>query len=78
MEVTEQLSGVIDAMAADNYELRVVDAGSDALELAIEAREGACEDCLASPPVFATIVSGALGGRYRPEQIRIAYPVEAG
>lgn len=74
MQATEALAGIINAMRADSYEVVVVDATPDALSVSIEARDGACEDCLAPAPIMTTMISTALGGQYRPEQIKIAYP----
>lgn len=74
MQATEALAGIIDAMRADNYEVVVVDASPETLSVSIEAREGACEDCLSPPSIMTTVMSTALGGAYRPEQIAIAYP----
>ena len=74
MQATEALGGIIDAMRADNYEVTVQDASPETLSVSIEARDGACEDCLAPPSIMTTVISTALGGQYRPEQIKIAYP----
>jgi len=75
LQVSEALAGIISAMRADSYEISVVDVRPDRLALAISADEGACEDCLSPPAVMAQVISGALAGRYTPEQIDIAYPV---
>lgn len=74
MQVTEQLTGIIDAMRADSYEVSVLDATPSRLTLSIDALDGACEDCLAPHGVLTQVVSGALAGRYAPEQIEISYP----
>lgn len=74
LEATESLAGIIDAMKTDSYEVEVLEAGTDNLSLSIAALDGACEDCLSPHAVMAGVISGALGGRYTPEQIRITYP----
>ena len=74
MEATEQLAGIIDAMRADSYGVEVVEADASHLSLRIDALDGACEDCLSPHVVMAGVISGALGGRYTPDQIQIAYP----
>lgn len=74
MQATEALAGIIDAMSADSYDVVVEGATSDELSVSIAARDGACEDCLAPPSIMTTVISTALDGRYRPEQIKIAYP----
>lgn len=74
IEIDEQLAGIVSAMRADSYEVDVVGVQPDGLSLRITALDGACEDCLSPHAVMAGVVSGALGGRYTPEQIRIAYP----
>lgn len=77
MQATEALAGIIDAMRADSYQVVVVAATPDALSVSIEALDGACEDCLAPAPIMTTVLSTALAGQYRPDQIQIAYPAEA-
>jgi Fe-S cluster biogenesis protein NfuA len=76
LEVSENLAGVISAMRADSYDFEIVEVDPDGLTLRIIALNGACDDCLAPPAVMAGVVSGALSGRYTPEQIQIAYPSE--
>lgn len=73
-EVAQALDGIVSAMRADRYELEVLDASKDSLSLRIRALDGACDDCLAPEPVMATVLSGALNGRYAPEAIHITYP----
>lgn len=76
LEVSESLAGVISAMRADSYEVKIIDVDPDGLGLRIVALDGACDDCLSPPAIMAGLVSGALAGRYTPEQIKIAYPSE--
>lgn len=71
-----QLTGLREALAADGYALVVTDE-SDALSLRIDAGEDACVDCLVPREIMAPMISTAVGGRYRPEQIEIAYPADA-
>ncbi len=71
-----ELAGIADALRADGYELQVTDA-SETLSLRITALEDACEDCLVPREIMAPMISAAMGGRYVPEQIQIAYPADA-
>ena len=72
-DTAQQLAGIVAALEADGYALAITDA-SETLSLRITALEGACEDCLVPPEIMAPVISAALGGRYRPEQIRLTYP----
>lgn len=72
----EELAGIAEALRADGYELAVTDA-SETLSLQITALEDACEDCLVPAEIMAPMISAAIGGRYAPEQIRLAYPRDA-
>ena len=75
-EITGQLSGLREALAADGYSL-VVTGESDTLSLRIDAGDDACVDCLVPREIMAPMISTAVGGRYRPEQILIAYPADS-
>jgi hypothetical protein len=67
------VDGIAEALRADGYELEVKDE-SATLSLKITALPDACEDCLVPREIMAPMISAALGGRYRAEQIEIEYP----
>ena len=73
MDVFPALEGIRQALEADGYRLDVVDAGQ-VLRLRVVALPDACEDCLSPPGVMAAMVSGALDGRWAPEQIEVELP----
>lgn len=77
MEVSDELAGIISAMRADSYDVAVEEVTPERVVLRIDALEGACDDCLSPPSVMAGLVSGALNGRYVPDQITIHYPGSA-
>jgi hypothetical protein len=72
-DVSAGLDGIRKGLEADGYGLEVVGA-ADVLAIRIVATEDACEDCLVSREVMARMMSGALGGRWAPEQIEIELP----
>jgi Fe-S cluster biogenesis protein NfuA len=76
LEVSENLAGLISAMRVDSYDVEIVEVDPGGVALRIVALDGACEDCLSPPRVMAGLVSGALSGRYTPDQIQISYPTE--
>jgi hypothetical protein len=75
-ELQGQLAGLRQALEADGYSLVVTDE-ADTLSLRIDAGADACVDCLVPREIMAPMVSTAVGGRYLPEQIEIAYPTDS-
>jgi hypothetical protein len=72
-DVSVALDGIRKGLEADGYGLEVVDV-SDTLAIRIVALDDACEDCLVSREVMALMMSGALDGRWAPQQIEIELP----
>lgn len=67
------LDGIRGGLEADGYGLEVVGA-AERLSVRIVATADACADCLASREILARMISGALEGRWAPEQIEIELP----
>jgi hypothetical protein len=73
VDVAPALAGIREALECDGYGLEVVEV-AQMLHLRVVALTDACEDCLVPAGVMAAMVSGALDGRWAPEQIEVELP----
>jgi hypothetical protein len=73
-DVQASLAPIAQGLGADGYELEVLKASEDALELRVVALENACGECLVPPDAMAQVISVSLKQLYGPGDIRIEYP----
>jgi hypothetical protein len=73
-EVDKALETFRESFRADGYEIHVASVVGNRIELKIEAREGACEDCLVPEALMVPMVAASLPPELRSAQIHIAYP----
>lgn len=72
--VREAISGLTRAFMNDGYDLRVVACDSKCLRLAIDARPGACPDCLVPRDMMEGLVRAQLPAWLNALRIEIDYP----
>jgi hypothetical protein len=70
----ESLASIRDGLAVDGYQIEVIHADQDAMQVRITASAEACVDCLSPPEIMKLLISGAVEGRYPPDHISIEYP----
>lgn len=73
-EVGKALEPFAEALRSDGYKLGIAHVAADAIELKIEALEGACEDCLVPEHVMAPMIQDALPPSLRSATVHIEYP----
>lgn len=77
--VERSLERIRVGLDADGYDLLLAlvgPSGMEILQVAIRAREGACEDCLVPKPIFRGILAAALEGVVQQDALDIIYPGE--
>ncbi|MBI2987010.1 MAG: hypothetical protein HYY45_09610 [Deltaproteobacteria bacterium] len=79
--IYDALSNIRSSVDADGYELEVREFTAGMLRLVINARKGACEECLIAKPIMESILRAALddipGFEKRIQKITLVYPGEA-
>ena len=76
-EVTERVSAVATALAADGYVLTVAGPEAGRLTARIEARPDACAECLVPKQVMGGLLAQAIGDASLGEDvIDMLYPVD--
>ena len=73
-DVDKALESFRESFRADGYEIHVASVVGNQIELRIEAREGACEDCLVPEALMVPMVAASLPPEMRSAQIHIKYP----
>lgn len=72
----QALQDLSKGLDADGYELVVLEANDDVVEVAVRALDGACEDCLVPKELMAPMIQSTLPPPLAAGRVVLHYPNE--